>query len=210
MKQTSFSFSKSEISNLYPGMETLGVLLGQLEKEAQTRGEVICEIQVNGKSILNDEAAAGLLPLGDVESLSITAQKPIDLLAETISSACEYLDRLVVALEKNAFLFRGNDLKKAHEFHRSCIEGTQWFVQMVSLFKSAYENAYQQSLNGWAENERELAQILKTVLEAFNSKNLVLMADLIEYDLLNTLQKWREELDTINRKFNGTQGSPSR
>ncbi len=204
---THYRWSQTELVASYPEAENFGALIGCLEKEVTKFGEVICDIRVNGELVADEEGATKDLKIDAIQLVEVTAQKPTDLLSDSLDSTLEYLDRLVVALEKNAFLFRGADLKKAYEFHRSCIEGTQWFVKMVTLFKGAYENAFQVPLVGWQENEDELEKVLRQVLDVFQAKNFVLMADVIEYDLLNNLQNWRERLREIRSNFNDTQNS---
>lgn len=198
VQSNQMSWTGEEIKSKYPDAQVLEDVLGAVNKEVESQGQVVCEVKVNGL-LLDEEEEKNFFttPVSEINDMVVQCQDPNTLLDESLESGMAYLDRLIPAVEQCSALFRGDDLAEAHTFHFNCVEGAVWFVKLATHFKLAYLKFRGEVSPEWQEVESRFAQVLGEVLEAYEKKNYILVADLLEYELLTTFEKWREILNSI-------------
>src|SRR5205085_5854262 len=137
--------------------------------------EVICEFIVNGIVLSEeDEKKFEGSPFSEIKELEIRSEKPQVLLDESLAGSRQYLEKLLSALETSALLFRKENLQAAHAHHKTCIEGAQWFVQMMTHYKAVYAHLRGGLPEAWGGLETDLAQSLTDLLDAYDKKNYIL------------------------------------
>ena len=182
----------------FPQANNLGEIIAQLHKTLDSNGEVLCEVRVNDLLLSEDEEDKfSTTPLGDIRNLNVKASTPEGLLQESLDGCKEYLERLSRAFEKTADLYRLEDLSKAHEFYHSCIRGADWFVQLLTHYKVVHQSVEGHLPLEWLSAEARLMQTLNQVLAAYEKKDFILLADLLEYELTTVLEIWRALLATL-------------
>lgn len=192
-QMTTSSWDKLEIQKQFGECQSLKDLISRLEDEFQGRGEVICEIRVNGMVVHEkDESTFAQSAMEEIESLSIASERPGDLILSTLGSALDYVPRLHKACESTAELMRGSDSRLAQMNFTELLDGCQWLVDTVVYLRSAADsvgNPIKDQL-AWRTAEGRFAIIVGDILAAFQKKDFVLVADLVEYDLFNHLEEW--------------------
>lgn len=110
-----------------------------------------------------------------------------DIILETVSTLKEYLPRLIAASKKlPESLQSGNQLKAINELPEY-FEGLQWVLSaLVGLQKNGYFIEVSSS---------DLNSYLLEVEESIKSQDYVLMADLLEYEILPKLEEWYAQLN---------------
>jgi len=207
----SHHWNSEEIRVLFPNAQNLGEVIVLLSKTVEENGEVICEIRVND-FLLNesDEDRFKSTPVSEIQQVDVKASTPTALLQDSLYDCREYLDRLITAYEKTSELFRKENLNKAHEFYRSCINGSDWFVQLLTHYKIVHQSVYGSLPGDWLDREVRLMEVLNEVLATYEKKDFILLADLLEYEMTTVLQDWRRTLTELGVQHqNGNQQTQS-
>lgn len=190
---TTSTWDKLEIQKQFGECENLKQLIERLEGEFQDRGEVICEIRVNGMIVHEkDENRFAESEMAAIDTLTIASERPGDLIQSTLGSALDYVPRLHKACESTAELMRGSDSRLAQLNFTELLDGCQWLVDTVVYLRSAAESVGQPLKDqlAWRTAEGKFATVVTDILAAFQKKDFVLVADLVEYDLFNLLEEW--------------------
>ncbi len=205
---TESSWTSDKIRTNFPECATLKDIIARLESDFVARGEVICEIRVNGV-LLNDgdETRLGEMQSGEILDLEIRSNQPSSLISDAIRSTLVLIPDLEKSCVSTAERFRGTDMGAAQKSFHECLEGCQWLVDTLIHVRGAASGTGVpiSQPERWFEAEKLIARVIREISEAYTLKDYVLVADLLEYELTGVLSVWREaiELESRARGSNG-------
>lgn len=198
---TSF-WNSQELQKQFPDCATLQEIITCIEAEFSGRGEVICEVRVNGH-LLNEEEEKKFAEssTSEIRDLSVRSNPPANLIIDAIRSAIVMIPDLEKSCLKTADLLRGSDFGLAQLSFHECLEGCQWLVDTLIHIRGA-ASGIQFPISQperWFEAEKLIARVIREMSEAYTGKDFVLVADLLEYELTGALEVWKEEVETESR-----------
>ncbi len=197
-------YSEEEIKSIFLDQSNLKEVLAKIYLECGARGEVICEVSVNGIILTEeDERKFENSPISEIRNIMIRSQYPHFLLDESLEGCLDLISKLLGAFELTAKYFRSSNLHLAHSHQSACIEGVQWFIQMMTHFKAVYGVLRSALPQRWAELENNMGIVLNEIFDAYSKKNYILVADLLEYDLIGIFSQWHYELSQLERGAKG-------
>lgn len=206
-KMTELTWNSDDIQREFPNIQTLGELIMATSEKAREQGEFVCAVEVNGM-FLNEEQETDFdkTPMAEVKKFAIKMQTLKVLLDESLVQCANFLGQLTMSLENAAQMFRAEDLTAAHKFYKTCIDGTQLFIEMMTHYKIAYQNSLGPCPGSWVFSENRMAGVLRQILEAYRQKNYILVADLLEYELSPILSQWRIDLMSEDKDLSDSKG----
>jgi hypothetical protein len=195
---TSF-WDRDQIQKQFPECATFRELITRIETEISTKGEVICEIRVNGRILSEeDESLLANNPSREIQEITIRTNRPADLIKEALASAVEFLPEVEAASVAAAEGFRGADLNAAQKAFGDAIEGCQWLIDTLMHIRGAASGIGQPIAQPerWYEAEKIISKAVSEVSDAYAANDMVLVADLMEYEVTGALGIWREALES--------------
>lgn len=200
------------------GIQYFGQLMEKLTEKAAAEGGSVLSVKVNGEDLTGrDRSHLQDLPLEDIEQLEIQTGDPKELARSTMDSIAEFLEQLLKELHKTADLFRQGDSNQSNEFFVRCLDGLQVFMHSLEICRRllgiSFELLYSPSENGRAdksvaESRRQLFSVLDGMIQAQTDQDWVLMADMLEYELIPALEEWRQIIPAIQEKTAADQPVP--
>lgn len=191
------NWDSDQVAFQFSGCETVRDVIVHLEGQAAARGEVICEIRLNGR-ILEEEDETRLAsdPRTAIRELSIRCDRPEHLIGQALKSAISFIPLLSQATIDTAKLFRDGEIHYASEKFNEALSGCQWFVETVHHARGAASGmgAAVTSTERWHEAEKLLFRVVRELTETFDRKDYVLTADVLEYELTAALEMWEPVL----------------
>lgn len=194
---TTSVWDKCEIEKQFGDCRDLKDIIERLERDFSTRGEVICEIRVNGLVLHErDETKFADSNRDEITTLAIASERPEDLIRDAMISALDYIPRVRRACETVSELFRGTDTRKAQTSFAEVIDGCQWLVDTIVSLRGAADGIERpiRLQEKWSSAENHLSEVINQLLEAHQKRDNVLIADLLEYELNNVLERWSSVL----------------
>lgn len=179
---------------------TLGELLDQLLTQEPGQGNFFSNIRLNDADVASDSAETRQTPISQIETLETEIASLSEILEKNIINAQNYLKKLLPGIQKAADLFRSGSEQEANKFFINIIDGMDWFSEVmdtiakvddlqteaVVLDRKNFE-ARQEKLVGWTQE----------MVEANKNNDWVLLADLLEYEILPYYAEWDEYLPQI-------------
>ena len=104
-----------------------------------------------------------------------------NLMRETLETANEYIEKMIEGIGSFNSYMLNNEPSKALELWPNILEGLEWIVQAVSLTKPIQEKDM---------NVEELIEILPDLLDAYENGDMILVSDILDYEIKPVLQKW--------------------
>ena len=172
--------------------ETLGDLVLHIEKEGVAQGNVVRSIQIDGKESSPDSPVARKTPLSEIETLEIEISTLSDIVNKNIENADAYLIRLIPGIEKSVELFRMGNEQEANKFFINIIDGIDWLSQVLDMILAAKAISPDTVFDGKSIQDRRtsLVDFTQQMVDANKNQDWVLLADLLEYEILPYYQEW--------------------
>ena len=173
--------------------ETLEEVLNAILKSRQD--SYVRRIWLDGQEVSSSTPDTLKTSSATVDLLELELVQLKDLLANNLSNAKEYLEKLIPGFQKAADLFRMGNEQEANKFYLQIIDGIDWFSQVVLTII----NAQQHVLDGQSleERQKKLNELMGQMLEANKNQDWVLMADLLEYEMVPFYEEWQKVLLNI-------------
>ena len=172
--------------------ETLGDLVLHIEKEGVVQGNVVRSIQIDGKESSPDSPVVRKTPLSEIETLEIEISTLSDIVDKNIENADAYLIRLIPGIEKSVELFRMGNEQEANKFFINIIDGIDWLSQVLDMILTAKAISPDTVFDGKSIQDRRtsLVDFTQQMVDANKNQDWVLLADLLEYEILPYYQEW--------------------
>jgi hypothetical protein len=130
-----------------------------------------------------------------VESLELELALLQDLVVNNLINAKEYLEKLIPGLQNAADLFRMGNEQEANQYYLQILDGIDWFSQVILTIVNAQVDIFkEQTLE---ERQKKLTDFMAQMLEANQNQDWVLMADLLEYEMIPFYKEWQEVLSQV-------------
>ncbi len=173
--------------------ETLGEVLHAILDNR--RDSYIRRIWLDGQEASSNTQDTLKTSTASIELLELELALLQDLVTNNLTNAREYLEKLVPGFQKAADLFRMGNEQEANQYYLQILDGIDWFSQVILTIVNAQTNIFEeQSLE---ERQKKLTDLMAQMLEANQNQDWVLMADLLEYEMIPFYEDWQEVLSTI-------------
>ena len=174
--------------------ETLKEVLDVILKSR--RDSYVRRIWLEGQEVSSSAMDTLMTSIASIELLELELAHLGDLLANNLANAKEYLEKLIPGFQKAADLFRMGNEQEAHKFYLHILDGIDWFSQVVlNIVKSRGNQVEGKSLG---DRQEKLTGLMAQMLEANQNQDWVLMADLLEYEMIPYYEDWQETLSHFN------------
>lgn len=172
--------------------ETLGDFLVHVEQGGLAQGSVIRSIKLNGQESAPDSAVTRRTPLSEIETLEMEVSTLQGIIEKNIENADAYLIRLIPGIEKAVDLFRTGNEQEANQFFINIIDGMDWLSQVLDMILAGKEISPDTVIDGKSFQDRQacLVDFTRQMVDANKNKDWVLLADLLEYEILPYYEEW--------------------
>ncbi len=186
-----------------PGL-SLWEIIDRITSQGISDNRVITHIKVNGQELLEDEN--GLYPdMGsdEIDSLELETSLPREMAHQGLEDARKYLQKLNPGIEKTAELFRLGEESKANAHYGHCIDGINWFMQILEGVRQVLGLNFQgisfkgKSVQVYIQKQQE---IIRQMWRVQVEEDWVMLSDLLEYELLPIMEAWKEILPLLEEK----------
>ncbi|MCD6170436.1 MAG: hypothetical protein J7J76_07820 [Candidatus Latescibacteria bacterium] len=175
------------------GGSNFGEVMDRLCQEIVTPNRVITAVKVNGEEITSEmQSKYCSLPTEQLKSIEMETATPEQLIRQNLLSAADYLTRLIPAAEEAAEMFRLGEEAGANELYAQCVEGFRWLVRLLGGSDRLQQLRGAESLLG--DHLSPVPQITDEMFQAQKGQDWVMLADLLEYELIPLLKQWQEAI----------------
>jgi hypothetical protein len=185
--------------------KTLGDLLDLILEQEPELGNCFGNIRLNEKEVSADSSELRQTPVSGIETLETEVFSLNQILEKNIANARDYLKKLIPGLQQASDLFRTGNEQEANKFFINIIDGMEWFSQVVDTIAKATESELTDIISvgrGFQARQDQLIELSRQMVEANQNQDWVLLADLLEYEILPYYSDWGEQLPKIYRRNN--------
>jgi len=187
-----------------PAGRNLEEILTRVMSEHMQPGKVITGVKINGSGYSEENPHdAASVPLKDIKTLEIDTMSAEEMARHFFNNRGKHLDLLIRGAEKISELFRIADETEANEHYVEYLENLRLFVQMIAQCKEALHldlSAIPFQKATVEDEVQKLSNMMDQMLKVQENEDWVMLADLLEYELIPLLKEWNEILPVLQEK----------
>ena len=174
--------------------ETLEAILDMMVKN--TPGSYIRRIWLDQQEFPSDDRETLQKKPADINSLEVELADLKDLVATNLSNALDYLEKLIPGFDQAADLFRTGNEQEANKYYIQILDGMDWFSEVVNVVMSS-EGEGQEPEDSLRIRQAKLTDLMSQMLEANKNQDWVLLADILEYEMIPFYKEWQTILSKL-------------
>jgi hypothetical protein len=174
------------------GSESLATIIDNVNKDLASGGKFIASLRVNGEELENDLSGMNR-NLEGIHSIEILSDTPHCLAGRILDEGGNYIDGLMDFLGRVAGSYNSGS-ENAASYFAEAVQGLQWFVQMTDFIECTLAidfNVLKYNGKTVSEHVNGLNTILLELADAQQAGDPVIIADILEYDLVPNLAEWK-------------------
>ena len=174
--------------------ETLEAILDMMVKNAP--GSYIRRIWLDQQEFPADDRETLQKKPTDINSLEVELANLKDLVATNLSNALDYLEKLIPGFDQAADLFRMGNEQEANKFYIQILDGMDWFSEVINIVMDSEfkRSAPEDTLR---LRQAKLTDLMSQMLEANKNQDWVLLADILEYEMIPFYREWQTILTKL-------------
>jgi hypothetical protein len=190
-----------------PGVESLEQVLKHVQDTHLSREYVIRQVSVDGLPILTDQVQGSIPGYdGNISSrgtIEVITGAVCEIASDSIQEAISYLERVEAVTPSIATSFQISPGPEAFEHLRQLYEGFYWLNLLLDRLNSFYNvNAETNQVNGKPirEHQDRFLSNLKQMVEAHEKGDYILMADLLEFEIVPLIPDLKQLFVDLSRR----------
>jgi len=166
-------------------------------------GQQLFQVRVNGQPFTERyPRESRYINLDSVSELDIQTVTDLELTQAILQQSGSMADTLVQALEKGARLFRLEDEDAANTFYSRLLDSLRWLLQVGQLASEVLDvdlkTLYQPNGEQVGDYLTRMGQLLDEMAKVHEDRDFVMLADLLEYELMPVVKKWKKILAQLS------------
>jgi len=196
MKQV--SLETQQINLLKLKCKNIEELIHQVELDQQSDGNVICQFVINGIKLSDeDESRMKLLNISDLKTVTLLLDRPENILREIIQNWRNEIPKIISHADGLSSVIRERGIESQITSFIQLIESSQLLVQSLISLSNVIDTQKIFETGQWHLSEKLLAEAVGDTLKVFEKRDSKILADVIEYDLANSLVNWLEIFEML-------------
>jgi hypothetical protein len=159
--------------------------VNQVIETIYREGRFVNKILINGHEGTFDSVSAGEVELTNDDRIEIQSYSLDELVQDSMESAADYVPSLIEALKKVVHVLRTGDSAQGASRFAQTIDGIQWNLSILSNLCTLHPGpSHIHDILNSGQN------VVSLLMNAWDSQDFVLLADIIEYEALPWLVDW--------------------
>ena len=174
---------------------TLAEALDLIERDGLNKNEVITNVMVNGNNYHYE--TLGELLNQDIESFgeaSVEIKTNFEIAFEALNDCNDYIDNINTKIKDVVIAYNDNDAETANINFATLIDSIDLFIQLISKVHrtvKSYNPDFFKNSDTIRNLEIHLLSILKALIPAKEKNDIIMLSDLLEYELADNLAQWK-------------------
>lgn len=195
-------YSKVTFQSTFSVGQKLKDIVAQLEKMAEAQNKVVCRIRINGLLLSeSDESRLASTDYKDIEELEVELESLNSLVISSIRSLTDFANALKKNSVESAERYREGHAQELNHHFAGIVGQVQCLAEaLVALKPNLIRtlNFNEVLAARWVAAEEHMMKTVKELILAFEGQDFVLVSDVLEYELHNSIANWLVILNELS------------
>ncbi len=186
-------------------LRNLEEALVELNEKFIPEGQQLFQVEVNGQFFTERyPRESRYVTLGEVSTLDLKTVSDEELARSILADAAGQVETLAQALEKSAALFRLAAEDEANHYFAQVLEALRWLLQTgegaCKVLEVDLQEVTSPQIGDVSDFLKRFQDLLEEMLQVYEEEDYILLADLMEYELLPMVTQWQKILSQLSRR----------
>ena len=187
--------NSKEINHNTNTQTTINEIIDMVLDTAENDNHVVTDLTVDGKQVdVYDNEEKLKTTVGDFQEINLTVKSSLELAFEALDSCTHYIDVVMKKIDTLTSLYSENEIMQANALFAEVIEIMDLFIQLMTKIHRSIRTHIKGKFNKAPviqDLEIHLLSILKALIPAKERNDLIMLCDLLEYELMDNLKRWK-------------------
>ncbi len=154
---------------------------------------IVLNYEIDGDPFKGDEAELADRYVSATTEMNLVTNSIRNLVLESLQGANGYLPQLIDGIEQTAVLLHENQVKDGMNLLQQCITGLGWFLEIIDKGTQLIATTLSPSAIAdlpYIEKRTATNDTLNNLMAKLSEGDMVIVGDLLEFDLVATLKEW--------------------
>ncbi|WP_417337103.1 hypothetical protein [Halobacteriovorax marinus] len=157
--------------------------------------EVITSIDIDGRELSYEEEQSSLaMPVSNYKDINFSTTSSYELAFDALNDCSTYIETIIAKIAQYTELQNDNKQEQANMMFGEVIEIMDLYVQLMAKIYKTVRKRHQEQLrhtNTFQTLEIHLLSIMKAMIPAKEKNDIIMLNDLLEYELIDNLTQWK-------------------
>ncbi|MCF8058163.1 MAG: hypothetical protein K9K67_02635 [Bacteriovoracaceae bacterium] len=192
---TDLTLNNYPIKRSFKNNESLEEVIDHLFNTEMERESVLVNLEIDNETIpFEDGLDLSKQKLNQFEKINFQTQTSTELAFEAVDSCNEYIDILSDKIREMVTLYQAGDSEKGNIEFGEMIDILDLYVQLFSKIHSTLKRKFSARLEVSEDIQKldiHLLSVLKALIPAKEKNDIIMLCDLLEYELIDNLTQWK-------------------
>ncbi len=192
---TDLTLNNCPIKRKFDNNESLGEVIDHLFDQEMERETVLINLEVDNQTIpFEDGLDISKENVNKFDKINFQTQTSVELAFDAVDSCNDYIDILTDKVKEMVTFYQGNETEKANFEFGEMIDILDLYVQLFSKIHSTLKRKYGGKLDVSEDIQKldiHLLSVLKALIPAREKNDIIMLCDLLEYELIDNLTQWK-------------------
>lgn len=190
-----FKITGDKLVNFYDDGTKLVQVFKDIELDLKATNQVVCQYIINGKEISElDETAYQEMALSEIQTLEYLSENINELMIDVLEGWLGAFPEMIGHTEKISNQIRFAGVQKSFKNIQVLLENYEYLISSIISIKSLVGDSAAAGLAMLCDAEEKTKATLSEAITAIEKKDFVCLADIVEYELITSLQIWEKLL----------------
>ncbi len=192
---TKVTINSQTLSEKFHKETTLSDIINFLTKHKISEEDTITNIYIdNQQAPLNEDDKIYFQALKNYRTINFEVRNKVELAFEALDSCSFILEQTITKINELIEMYRKDAFQKASTIFTEIIDYIDLFTKMINKIYQTINKKFSEKNSikkeSFQELEQDLLFTLKAILEAKEKNDIVMIPDLLEYELIENLGHW--------------------
>lgn len=189
------TFDSKRIRETVSEESSINELMDLVQEKFAKKDEFFTEVILDGKKVTEkDEITLLETPVGQYGEIAFTLKNSTELAFDALDTCSTHLDTLMTKVKDTAELYREAKIDDANQGFIEITEILNLFIELVTTIHQTLQIEAETELptgKKLQDLEIHLLSVVKALLPAKEKNDLIMLCDLLEYELIDNLTQWK-------------------
>ncbi len=195
MAQTIITINQREVLKDIDEAHTVSQVVQDILGQKEHAEHILSQVAIDGRALTIDEEDAIMAQkLTNFQNINFTLKTNIELAFDALDSCNLYVDNLVGQITRLTEAYQKCNNDQANILFSEVIEVADLFIQLLARIQRTLRAHLGEQWHKPAtikHLELHLLSILKALVPAKEKNDIIMLCDLLEYELIDNLKQWK-------------------
>jgi len=204
---TQVTLNQSPLKNSISQDQSLDELVTFIFDKEVSKENILVNINLDGEIVpFEDGLRVATAKVSSFNEIDFEIKSSLELAYEALDSCNEYIDLLVRKIKYLTECYNKNEVELANDQFTEVIDILDLYTQLFTKIHSTLKRNLADTSNISPEIQKldiHLLSILKALIPAKEKGDLIMLCDLLEYELIDNLTQWKIKIVPALKKLKG-------